>query len=393
MWQALQPQLAAYTKPRVVTVAGTNGKGSTVAMIETGLSALGFAVGSYTSPHIHHYNERVKLSTQPVDDQKLIASFELIENARGDTPLTYFEFGTLSALVILFSENLDVICLEIGLGGRLDAVNIIDAEVAVITSIGLDHVDWLGDDIAQIGREKAGILRPRQTALLGENLPQSVYEEAEMLGTHIQTYGVEFDLKEDLVDLNLPPNNIGLALKVIEYFSKGQDLSSVYKALNKLSLPGRLERCIAIDVTLYLDVAHNSHAAAYLAKFAQRLIDQGNKIVAVYSSLEDKDSAAVVAELSEKVDRWFIASLDAPRAMGLESLRVSVYEGLTKLSDTRVGEAEKNVLSFARIQDAIAASLAYSVEGTDAGKPVVVLVFGSFFVVEAAKNFLQGMDG
>ena len=184
VWQRLvPPDLSSST---VISIAGTNGKGSTVALFEAIFKQAGYRTGSYTSPHLLRYNERIRLDGEPVEDQQIIDAFQATDEARKDVPLTYFEFGTLAALLVFAREKPEVVLLEVGLGGRLDAVNIIDADVSVVTSIGLDHQEWLGHDRETIGREKAGIFRPGRPAVFsGSDMPASIADQARMLQTHL----------------------------------------------------------------------------------------------------------------------------------------------------------------------------------------------------------------
>ena len=401
-----------------VVVAGTNGKGSTIALIEAAMLALGFSVGSYTSPHISNYNERVKLDAKPVSDNLLIKSFESIERVRGDIPLTYFEFGTLAALDILFSQSLDAVLLEVGLGGRLDAVNVINGDVTVITSIALDHTEWLGEDLELIGTEKAGILRQNTTFFAGENLPQSVYVIAAELNCNTKVFnqdfglvgskgciengeneiGVkggnenyfEFDLRENsinpqlLPNIQLPSNNICLALQVTAYLHGFLNSNTVIdfpfslikSSMESVSIPGRLEK-INHSSAIYLDVGHNPHAALYLKGFLSDFEPNNVQVNVVYSALADKNIAEIVAVLSSVVDTWFVASMKVDRAISLDEL------------ESIVGGRSKNMLSFASVDKAICAAVDQSEKSQS--EAVVTLIFGSFFMVEAAKKYFEGL--
>lgn len=395
------------TKARqIVVVAGTNGKGSTIALIETGLLALEKTVGTYTSPHIQSYNERVKINGCLVADHQLASAFTRVENARqmvrdatnSAIPLTYFEFGTLAALDILFQQNLDVILLEVGLGGRLDAVNIVDADLTIITSIGLDHTDWLGNSLDAIGLEKAGIMRSGVLALLGENMPGSVDQHAANLGAPTLSVDQDFSRTSTGValsdtrrtadnrqarhysgfpDLCLPTNNILLALQALKLLSNRLphsffDYGCVMTAFEAFSLSGRLEKLPGHNV--YFDVGHNPHAATFLRGFLQTRKNKGDTIHAVYSSLADKDVNSVVAILSPVVDCWFIAPLNQPRALDRKSL------------ESAVGTQVKNMLSFASIPEALHQSLI-----APSGQRMLTLAFGSFHLVEAAKAYFEDL--
>jgi len=383
---------------RIVLVAGTNGKGSTVAMIEAGMEALGFSTGSYTSPHIRRYNERVRLRGEPVSDEALVSSFQQVERARGAVPLTYFEFGTLAALALLEPRELDVLILEIGLGGRLDAVNIADPDISVITSISLDHTDWLGDTLDAIGREKAGILREGRPAVLGEDMPASVFEVAETLGCPVFQYGNNLEWSGDGAGLktpygeiacarpamlSVPLNNLALAVTACDWLYR--DLSrtrpapdawsAVSTCFGQLSFPGRLER-VSDTPPVYLDVGHNPHAASFLARFlAEQKAGSDMPVYAVYSSLADKDANGVVQALGAVVDFWYVAELDVPRAMSKAHLM------------NAVGQQTENVLSFPNLENALKTAI-HSAEKDNA----ILLIFGSFYVVEEAHSLLRCYD-
>ena len=382
---------------KVVLVAGTNGKGSTIALSQAGLSSLGIRCGAYTSPHISKYNERVQLLGDDVSDETLISAFKYIEAIRQDTPLTYFEFGTLAAIYILFNANLDVALLEIGLGGRLDAVNILDADVSVITSVDIDHVDWLGDDINRIGFEKAGILRSGQLFLAGEQLPGSVFEQAEFLGCRLYECRKDFSLKDgacflsdeqgkrlritSFPDLALPENNILLAMQLVYFLSPAGrfDSDKVCDSMANLKVPGRLEPHKYFSY-VYFDVGHNPHAARFLAKFLLNAKSQGKYIEAVFSALGDKDIRGVVRELASCIDHWLLAPLFVDRAVTIEELR------------NTVSDFSNNFDCFESIDQAMEQALGKSKAQTGTsttGKSKLVLVFGSFFTVEAAKKYLE----
>ena len=382
---------------KTVVVSGTNGKGSTIAMMAACLSGLGYRIGTYTSPHITNYNERVAINGCFVGDDALMRAFSQVEEARGATPLTYFEFGTLAAFCCFSEQTLDVTLLEVGLGGRLDAVNVIDADLAIICSVALDHVDWLGSDLEGIGYEKAGILRSEQQALLGEQLPDSVYRRADELSCQSYRYGVEFGVISDtafltagdvvfesvLPTLTLPVNNVALALQgamilhesfSLEAIQVPSDFNECMSVLDSLVIPGRLEQ-IKAKPEVFLDVGHNPHAAKHLAAFLSRKKAQGLYVKAVYSSLEDKDTASIAAILAPYVDQWALAPIMTHRAMSGEQL------------NSEVGKFAENVLSFESFEEALTASLK-----DDTEHPSLVLIFGSFHVVEAAKAYFLAYE-
>jgi dihydrofolate synthase/folylpolyglutamate synthase len=395
---------------KLVMVAGTNGKGSTVAMIEAGLRALGYRVGAYTSPHILSYNERVRINGLNASDSVLVKAFENVEKARHQIPLTYFEYGTLAAFDVLFSSDLDVILLEIGLGGRLDAVNIVDPDISIITSVSIDHCDWLGDTVEQIGIEKAGILRSDSLFIGGENLPQSVLKLAQSLSCDTLLCRKEFSVNEDISrpevslmtgsikqcfsgfpNTALPVNNTLISLQsVISLLglleqSKAidqQTFTKIINAINFLKLPGRLEKIeISSGIDIFLDVGHNPHAAEFLKAFLEKNTLSEKKIQIVYSSLIDKDALGVLSVLSPLIDRCILAPLNTERAMSLDCLlNCASKSGL------------KNVLSFPAIDLAIENALSYSHESAKKNESVLTLIFGSFYIVEAAKRFFETYD-
>ena len=391
---------------QVVVVSGTNGKGSTIALIESGLLALGYSVGTYTSPHIRRYNERVKINAESVSDAMMIGAFENVERARISTPLTYFEFGTLAALDILFNAELDVILLEIGLGGRLDAVNIVDADLSIITSVGLDHTDWLGDSLEQIGLEKAGILRANSQAILGENLPKTVRQYAANIECEVVTVRHDIDRNAHGVNLvengcslefkgfpvvRLPENNILIAFQALKNLINRMDnndestfnYSSLVTCFSNIKVEGRFEQIkskkLRLNQQVFLDVGHNPHAAHYLLKELSALKSADVVVNVVYSSLADKDASALVEILAPQVDTWYLAPLNVERALDIAELQ------------TAVGEYAKNMLSFASLHDAFQSALFGKVDASGLEKKSITLIFGSFYVIDAAKAYFEGL--
>ncbi|MGM0615058.1 MAG: bifunctional tetrahydrofolate synthase/dihydrofolate synthase [Pseudomonadota bacterium] len=329
--------------PRVVTVAGTNGKGSTLAMMATVATAHGMRVGTYTSPHLVRYNERVTLLGNEASDDLLVAGFEQVEAARCRSPeisLTYFEAGTLCALWCLAQARLDIVFLEVGLGGRLDAVNIIDADVAIVTTIALDHASFLGTDLAQIGREKAGVFRAGRPAVLGSQcLPDSVADTARNLGAPLYELGETFERSlvegglwewqgrspdgqrltlDNLPDPGLPLDNAATALQALTLAGCNLSAEATRQALGNVVLSGRMQWI----GQWCLDVGHNPHAAAYLAK---RLGAQINgRLWCVIGMLDDKDIEGVVAHLIPVVTDWVCVGLSGPRGRSAQSLAAAI---------------------------------------------------------------------
>lgn len=318
----------------VITVAGTNGKGSCVAMLQAIYLQAGYAVGSYTSPHLWRYNERICISGKPVTDDMLCEAFAHVDAARHDVSLTYFEFGTLAALDIFKHQDMDVVILEVGLGGRLDAVNIIDADVALITSIDLDHQQWLGNDRESIGQEKAGILRGDNVGVLNDpSPPVSVKAHAQALGNHLSCLGKDYNYHQEAgswrwhsdmtqrVGLPIPAlsgehqlRNAAGVMMVIESLQTRLPVSQIHirQGLLSIHLPGRFQ-LVAGEVTRIYDVAHNPAASQQLASTIKQARLTGSLHV-VFSAMSDKDIGGTVAPLCELAMQWHIAPLDAARS-------------------------------------------------------------------------------
>ena len=378
-------------------VAGTNGKGSTVATICGALGGLGYRYGSYTSPHLYRYNERILLQGQEVADTLLLEAFERVEAARGETSLSYFEFGTLAAFSILSRATLDFAVLEIGLGGRLDAVNLLDADCAVITPIGLDHQEYLGSDLMAIGREKAGIIRAGRPVICGEqHPPDSVLQTAAALGAPVKRFGREFRAvlrtglpavhfsAGDLV-LELPPpalpgphqlaNQATGVAAVLELLPTAvNDLRGLRRGLRSVRLPGRFER-IAERPALWIDVGHNPLAARVVAAALDELLGGGGirRCRCVLAMLADKDAAGAVAELRGRVSSWYCAGTPGSRGLGGASLADRIRGA--------AGDAQIRV--FEGVAEALDAALA------DSQPEDGVLVFGSFLTAAAAGRYLK----
>lgn len=316
-----------------LTVAGTNGKGSTSTLSALILREAGFQVGLYTSPHLLRYNERVQLQGAPVDDASLCRAFAAIEAVRGEIPLTYFEFGTLAALWLFREAAVDVQVLEVGLGGRLDAVNWVDADVAVVTNVGLDHQDWLGVDREAIGREKAGVFRRQCPAVIAERAPpDSVLSVARDAGARALQLGVDYDYREQAGRWcwqagaacigDLPPpgltgpmqlQNAAAAITAVRSLDLPVNDDAIRRALPAVRLPGRLERRQTHAGDLLLDVAHNAEAMAVLAAHLDRL--DAHPVVAILGMLADKPVAEAAAYLAPRVERALLIDLPGPRGL------------------------------------------------------------------------------
>ncbi|BCK88066.1 dihydrofolate synthase/folylpolyglutamate synthase [Sideroxyarcus emersonii] len=316
----------------VIVVGGTNGKGSVCAMLEAILHAAGYRVGCYTSPHLLAYNERVRIAKQQASDAELCASFAQIEQVRGDIPLTYFEFGTLAAMQCFISHQVDVAVLEVGLGGRLDAVNVFDADCAVVASVDIDHTDYLGDTREQIAFEKAGIFRRDRVAICADSdVPQTLRTRAREIGAQLWSIGSEFgfvphqgqwDYRSRSAARNALPypalrgafqlHNASAVLAALDALKDRLPVSmeAVRRGLVEVQLAGRFQ-FVPGRPQLILDVAHNPHAARSLA---QNLGDlPPARTFAVFAMLKDKDMAGVVRALDAQIDVWLVAGIDAPR--------------------------------------------------------------------------------
>lgn len=337
---------------RVITIAGTNGKGSCVACLESLLESAGFSTCAYTSPHIHLFNERIRVGTVDVDDSLICRAFEEIEEARGATSLSYFEYATLAALWIFSQQPIDFALLEVGLGGRLDAVNMIDPDLAVITSISLDHQDWLGSDLEKIGFEKAGIMRPNVPTVYADyTMPTSIRARAIELNSSLTVLGEGFDFKltreangnamewtsirgtELPAKLEIPdcgdihPGSIAASIEVLRLLDVPLDTEKLSSALVGIKLPGRFERRIDIrsGQQLVLDVGHNPAAAQLLSQRLQTLRKESPKsarVIAVLAVLEDKDIEGIVVSLHSSVDIWYIAQIEDQRALSVRQAQI-----------------------------------------------------------------------
>ena len=327
--------------PFVFTVAGTNGKGTTCRTLESILLAAGYRVGVYSSPHLVRYTERVRVQGGELAESAHTASFAEIEAVRGDISLSYFEFGTLSALWLFKQAQLDVVILEVGLGGRLDATNMVDADVAVVTSIALDHTDWLGPDRESIGREKAGIFRAGKPAVVGEpDMPHTIAEVAQEKGAQLLQRDVAWhyevgaqswrfrDAQGELSDLPLlqvPQPNAATALAALRASKLAVSEQAIRDGIERAILPGRFQ-IVSESPRLILDVAHNPHAAGYLAGRLAALPKSG-RVLAVVGMLHDKDISGTLACLEPVVDSWYCAPLEGPRGATAEQLLAHLTSG------------------------------------------------------------------
>ena len=333
---------------KVITVAGTNGKGSTVTSYETWLHNEGYSVASYTSPHLLRYNERIKINRKMATDAMLCNAFEAIDQGRGEIPLTYFEFGTLAALWLMQQQELDFAILEVGLGGRLDAVNIVDADLVHLTSIGIDHQSWLGDTREKIGFEKAGVLRDGIPVVCNDSEPpQSVLDEMTRLNCHSLQYLRDFDMqatdtlgcylwKGFDVELNLTPvlpgvhqvQNLAGVVAGLYLLLGGSQISAVNVDKNFFGteLIGRFQQVeTSLPAHVYVDVGHNHDAAKALAKNLTLLKPKTGRLIVLLGMLDDKDSMNFVLELNKVVDDWWLLTLDCDRGLSAEKLQQRIH--------------------------------------------------------------------
>ncbi|MGS0540326.1 bifunctional tetrahydrofolate synthase/dihydrofolate synthase [Xanthomonas oryzae pv. oryzicola] len=385
----------------VIVVGGTNGKGSTVAFIEAIGRAAGWKVGAYTSPHLLRYNERVRIDGQEASDAQLVDACAAVEAARGDTALTYFEFGTLAALWLFQQSALELAVLEIGLGGRLDAVNIVDADVAVITTVDIDHTDWLGEDREAIGTEKAGIMRAWKPVVLGEiDPPSSVLRRAYQLGANAIRAGSDYFFepievqhpenpqsdapqwrwRDVAVTLELPMPalhapvqlaNAAAAIAALQALPVEVPAAAWAQGIGNAQVAGRLQRLEVDGLQVLLDVGHNPQAARALAAALGAQAHAGSTY-AIYAALADKDVVGVVEAVAAQIDHWALAGLEGARGQSAQALHARLQ-----------GTAAAQALCHRDVASAVDAVLATASPGDR------VLVFGSFHTVADALSALH----
>ena len=389
--QAVKARMQLAFSCPVIMVAGTNGKGSTCAMLESVLLRAGYKVGLYIKPHFLDFNERARVLGEMASDAQIVASFNAVEAVRGDTPLTYFEFTTLAILHLLAQAKLDVAILEVGLGGRLDAVNVIDADVAIVTSVDIDHTDYLGDTREAIGFEKAGIFRPGKAAICSDPVPpQSLIDHAAAIGADLWLMGRDFNYSGDKQQWNYGGReqrrnslaypslrganqilNATAVLAALEVLKLVLPVSAqeVRTGLVTVELPGRFQ-VLPGRPSVILDVAHNPHAASALN---QNLGNMGFHpyTYAVFGSMQDKDIDGVLAAMSEHVDHWCLTGLPSPRAATASELAAKVQIMLEVKPDS----SEHTVSIFDDPAQAFANAL------SRAGENDRIVVFGSFLTV------------
>ena len=380
---------------KIVTVTGTNGKGSTCALLASLTAGQGLRVGVYSSPHLLRYNERVRINGQEVSEAQLCVAFTAVEAARADISLTYFEMGTLAAFWLFAQSALDLVILEVGLGGRLDAVNIVDADVAVVTSIGIDHKDWLGDTRDSVAFEKSGIFRPELPAVCGDlDPPEQLLTRAALLKTPLVLRGRDFDLASsehawhwrgldgqgngvhlhDIPLLSLPVENAAVALQVYALLGLPWQPQVMIDSLCRATMQGRLQN-VAVQwqgrsLNLLLDVAHNPHAAHYLATRLAAQPIKGRRL-AVLGVLDDKDLSGVLDCMQTQIGNWAVAALPTPRSCRVESLHSALQA------------RQAVVASYENIAQAIEAQCSQATADDQ------IVIFGSFYTVAQALLWLE----
>lgn len=394
--------------PLVVSIAGTNGKGSSVAMLSAILEQAGYKVGTYTSPHIVSFTERVKINSQSVSAQMIVDAFDLIEGQRSDIKLTYFEFSTLAALTIFNQSDLEVVVLEVGLGGRLDAVNTVDADACLISAIDIDHIEWLGSDRNVIAVEKAGIMRKNAIAVCSDaTVPATLVDYAQQLGAKLSlldrdyryvqikkntedssqvgenTWLFQSSQSEQSLELPLPAlkgefqlqNAAGVLELLLQISDKWPvSVEAIKQGLLSVKHPGRMELRQLNDQAWLIDVAHNPQSAQALAQTLQQE-DLKTKRVAIFSALSDKDMLPMVKEVKPFVSQWLISDLAIPRSASIDGLKEILLAA---------GIGEESITECSTIAQAVEKTL---------GMPSkMVLVWGSFFTVAQAIEKIEGLD-
>ena len=352
----------------VITVAGTNGKGSTVSFIDSIYNETKYKVGRSTSPHLLKYNERFAIDGQEVTDELIIKAFELIETKRQDVTLTYFEFSTLAALIMFAEASVDLAILEVGLGGRLDSVNVVDSDVSVITNIAIDHTDYLGDTREAIGQEKAGVMRTSKPCICGDqDPPKSLLSFAKEINTPLTLVSESYKNAIGLEGAH-QKLNAAVAVKAIESLTNQFPVSNnmIIEGVKKTRIAARFEKIIIGDKTVILDVAHNPAAVKTLV---ETLSENPVKTVAIFSALVDKNIADMIELASGSIKHWFLVPIKAERSIELKALK------------DKFGNSESTTICL-NMSDAIEQSL--ELEGIDR-----VVIFGSFYTIADASEIIK----
>jgi dihydrofolate synthase/folylpolyglutamate synthase len=370
---------------KVITVAGTNGKGSTVSFLESILSNSNYNVGTFTSPHILKYNERIKINQKEIDDESLLDVFELIDKKRGSTTLTYFEFATLSAFYLFSKSDLDVAVLEVGLGGRLDATNIIDSDISIITSIGIDHTEFLGSTIDSIALEKAGVMRPFKKSIFAQDKPPAVlFQYAKNNSVNLLVHNNDYLVTRNAKTWGIKSKNI--TIENIPNLKMIGDYQYNYAAASTMALADILPECISDDnqtkealcnthisgrfqylkksPDIILDVAHNEDASKSLARNIKNI--GYKKIIAVLGILADKDVYSIVEPFSSFINHWHIGTIDSERGMNSDEIKY------------RINSLFKNSLSISTYSS-ISSAFISAINSQD--KDTLILAYGSFYTV------------
>ena len=390
VWQCLD--LVATLPFKVVTVAGTNGKGSSVAILDSILRASGYKTGTYTSPHLLRYNERIMVAGQACTDEAICRAFDQIDQARGDVSLTYFEFATLAAIILFSEQQIDIAILEVGMGGRLDAVNLFDTDIALITPISLDHTQWLGTDRETIAFEKAGIIRANKPVVCSEVPAQSLLSFAEQLAANVFIAGQDFhyqiqgsvwswsNAKQNWDALVLPAlagdyqvQNAAAVLQVVNLLiEQGFEIEPMHinQGLAEVTLAGRFQE-VAGPVTHYFDVTHNVQGAINLFNLLASTPCEG-RTIAVLGMLKDKNASAVAERLNTTIDTWYVGGLTGNRGQSGPELSTQIEKTVS----------DKPVYACDTIADAYTSAKATAKQGDR------LLIFGSFHTVESVMLLL-----
>jgi len=376
---------------RVVVIGGTNGKGSTVEYLSNLLQKQGKKVGTYTSPHLFCFNERIRINGENSSDQKILYSFAEVEKSRKSIPLTYFEFSTLAALHLFSLSNLDVVILEVGLGGRLDAVNVVDSDISILTNVELDHQDWLGNNKETIGMEKADIFRKGKPAILAQEvLPQSVYAVASNKGAKVYAlkdnfnflihksnkWTYSFKSHEGEIKLNnIQLNNLAIesaSAALTAFILLGNNLNDEIKEIiNSTQLEGR---CQLLGNRFLVDVSHNPAAALNLKNFITRKFDSTPEIVAILGVMSDKDITGMVRPLRNIVNKWYLTSPDTKRAMKQDKMISRIKEVTTN-----------QIVKTTNVKEAVVQA------NKDCSQDSLIVVMGSFYTVSEAMPVIQSI--
>jgi len=398
-----QKHLAKELSPanKIIIIGGTNGKGSCVAILDSILRKAGYKVGTYTSPHLIQFNERITINGKHASDLDICSAFEEINLARSSISLSYFEFSTLAALMIMANSDLDFAILEVGLGGRLDAVNFIDPDLSVITGIALDHQQWLGDDLELIGAEKAAIGRRNVPMIYGDIRPvSSVVTTAKDLQADLLLNGTDFNFEQfGITDItSLPPASVSCAIKAAKILDPNISKKILSEGLNHTKIDGRFQKISLNGINIILDVAHNPQASEMLAR---RLLafKSDDRIIAITGMMSDKDTLGILKPLFEFVDFWNFCDIpDNKRACSAKEVALIVQKNYTNrkfkktyaannpLSDNTYSEKQQyKFLEHSKPEDAIKTAIQSSSSGD------TIVVFGSFLIVGPVLNWLNSL--